>query len=249
MFFSKALLAGAFAAVAYAQSDILTFTSAPDSVTAGEPQTLEYTTDNLDAPVTITLRQGEADNLQDVTTLTDSATGGSFTWTPSNDLTDGSNYALQITQGSEVNYFGPFSVSGGSEVVTSIPASLSTVTGSMSIMPVPYPIPTTDAAGSVSLDVSTTAVAISSANSTTYVSPIGLGTVGTVSSYMPRNTTMSRATLTPATTTQTTAVATETDLQATAPPTDEPEASEGGAAALSAKGALALLIGAAAFFL
>lgn len=38
MFFSKALLAGAFAAVAYAQSDILTFTSAPDSVTAGEPR-------------------------------------------------------------------------------------------------------------------------------------------------------------------------------------------------------------------
>nr|KMM69798.1 extracellular matrix protein [Coccidioides posadasii RMSCC 3488] len=43
-----------------------------------------------------------------------SATGGSYTWTPSSSLVDGDYYALQINQGSDINYTNLFSISGGS---------------------------------------------------------------------------------------------------------------------------------------
>lgn len=64
--------------------------------------------------MTIILRQGPSNNLQDVETLTTSATGGQYIWTPSSSLPNGNNYALQIKQGDQINYFGPFSVQGQS---------------------------------------------------------------------------------------------------------------------------------------
>lgn len=57
-------------------------------------------------PATITLRKGAADDLGDVQVLTNDARGGSFTFTPSDSLPGGADYALQINQGGEVNYSG-----------------------------------------------------------------------------------------------------------------------------------------------
>ena len=77
--------------------------------------------------MSIILRQGPSDNLQDVETLTTNAQNGQFIWTPSTSLPNGNNYALQIKQGNEINYFGPFSVQGAS----------SSASASVSASPVP----------------------------------------------------------------------------------------------------------------
>jgi hypothetical protein len=79
--------------------------------------------------VTILLRQGLSGNLQDVETLTTDAKNGQFVWTPSTSLPNGNNYALQIKQGGEINYFGPFTVQGASSSA-STSASTSTSSGS-----------------------------------------------------------------------------------------------------------------------
>lgn len=131
---SNTLLVAAFAALAAAQSTVLTFTNVPNPITDGQPQAILYATNDTSnvspleerrvislaianhsqKPVTIILRQGASGNLQDVETLTTDANGGQFIWTPSNSLPNGNNYALQIKQGDEINYFGPFTVQGQS---------------------------------------------------------------------------------------------------------------------------------------
>lgn len=66
------------------------------------------------------MRQGPSGDLQDVETLTTDATNGQFVWTPSTSLPNGNNYALQIKQGDEINYFGPFTVQGASSSASSV---------------------------------------------------------------------------------------------------------------------------------
>jgi hypothetical protein len=109
------LLAAALALVA-AEAKIA-FTKVPgSSVTVGTSFTLEWDGAEDDAPVTITLKQGDPNDLTTVSLLTGNATGGSYSWTPSSDLVDGDNYALEISQGTgfdESNYSGEFSVTGG----------------------------------------------------------------------------------------------------------------------------------------
>lgn len=64
--------------------------------------------------MSIILRQGPSGDLQDVETLTTDATNGQYIWTPPTSLPNGNNYALQIKQGDQINYFGPFTVQGAS---------------------------------------------------------------------------------------------------------------------------------------
>ena len=84
----------------------------------------------MSQPVSIILRQGPSGNLQDVETLTSDAQNGQFIWTPSTSLPNGNNYALQIKQGNEVNYFGPFIVQGAT----------SSASSSMSVSASPVPM-------------------------------------------------------------------------------------------------------------
>ena len=94
--FAKALLVGALAAYAAAQSQVLTFTRVPNPVTDGEPQAITYATNDTSTPVEIILRQGAASNLQTVEVLTSDATGGQFVWTPRASIPNGADYALEI---------------------------------------------------------------------------------------------------------------------------------------------------------
>ena len=96
MFFTKALLLGALAVFAAAQSDVLTFTRVPNPVTDSEPQAITYATNDTSSPLMITLRQGNPNNLQTVDVLTTDATGGQFIWTPPLSLPNGIDYALEI---------------------------------------------------------------------------------------------------------------------------------------------------------
>ena len=92
-------------------------------------------------PITITLRQGLANALQDVEVLTSDAKDGQFVWTPSTSLPNGNDYALQITQNDQVNYFGPFVVQGASASASAYkPSSMSSSTMS-SVMASAYAMP------------------------------------------------------------------------------------------------------------
>ena len=83
-------------------------------------------------PISITLRQGLAGDLQDVEVLTGDAKDGQFVWTPSTSLPNGNDYALQIKQNDQVNYFGPFVVQGASASASSY-----SPTASVSASPMP----------------------------------------------------------------------------------------------------------------
>ncbi|KAI9889141.1 MAG: hypothetical protein M1814_005732 [Vezdaea aestivalis] len=114
MHFIQTLLVGASAfALASAQ---LAFTSFPSSVEVGKTYTLTYSGGS--GPVTILLRKGSSNDLRTIATLSSTATGGSSTWSPDASLPSGSDYALQITSGTETNYAGPIVLTGGSAAVT-----------------------------------------------------------------------------------------------------------------------------------
>ncbi|KAI4855188.1 hypothetical protein E4T45_03382 [Aureobasidium sp. EXF-8846] len=111
MHFLKTTVMGAFAltSLVVAQAPRLAFTRTPTEVTAGQPVT----------PATITLRKGDPSNLLDVFTLTNNAVNGSYTWIPDSSLDNASNYALQISQGYEINYSGLITLSGGNTAAVS----------------------------------------------------------------------------------------------------------------------------------
>lgn len=124
--FTKTLLLGALAALAAAQSTVLTFTNVPNPVTDGQAHAITFATNDTSSPVSIILRQGPSTDLKDVETLTTDARNGQYIWTPSTSLPNGNNYALQIKQGDQINYFGPFTVQGAS-TSSSMSASASPV--------------------------------------------------------------------------------------------------------------------------
>ncbi|KAK0278072.1 hypothetical protein LTR35_009394 [Friedmanniomyces endolithicus] len=108
---SKLLLASAFAAIAAAQSRVLNFTAVPAPFTDGQAYALTYATNDTNSPVTIVLLQGpSATGLQPVATLNADIHGGQYVWTPPTTLPAANDYALQILQGNQVNYFGPFQI-------------------------------------------------------------------------------------------------------------------------------------------
>lgn len=174
MLFFKTLLvsASALVSLAAAQSNALFFTSVPTAIQAGETYEITYEATDPNAPVAITLRQGSSTDLNTVTTLTSSATGGTFSWTVPDSFPDGGDYALQITQGDENNYSGQFAITGGD------PAAISSVSSRTA---------------TVSVSRSTITSSISSASSSLASAAI--------TSSIGRNTTLSSATLTRSTTT------------------------------------------------
>lgn len=132
-FFSAAFVGvSALVSLAAAQSNTLFFTSVPDLVTVGQTYTIKYTAPDSSSPVTITLRKGPSTDLSTIATLTSTSTGGSYKWTPDSSLVSGPDYALQITQGSEINYSGLFPIVGGSSSSASASGS-TTVTAAASL--------------------------------------------------------------------------------------------------------------------
>ncbi|KAF3481994.1 extracellular matrix protein [Arthroderma uncinatum] len=181
----KTLLAGAALVASVVAQGQIAFTSFPSNLVAGKPFEVKWTGGAPGAPVTITLRKGPSDDLKDVAVLTSSATGGSYTFTPSTSLVSGPDYALQITQGSQINYTGLFSITGG----TGKPSSTSATTTASSgypTKPVTKPVSTTHASMTIT----------NSANSTTMMTMTSSGTasMGT-GTTTHRNTTMATPTL------------------------------------------------------
>lgn len=89
-------------------------------VEAGKSYTITYSP--KDQPATFILRKGLSTDLQTIATV-GTGQGGSFTWTVDKALPNGADYALQVTQGSEINYSGQFPLTGGSASVSSAASS------------------------------------------------------------------------------------------------------------------------------
>ncbi|QIW96954.1 hypothetical protein AMS68_002472 [Peltaster fructicola] len=149
-------------------------------------------------PVTITLRQGISSNLDTLYDLTNTTIGGQYIWTPAADLPNGSDYALQITQGNQTNYYGPFRVQGytgplSSSSVATMPATMSgnvstaaPGTGTIS-MGTASPMPRNTTFSSATLAATTTTTVVmptgtSSAQTSTPATTGGAGGRGDISS-------------------------------------------------------------------
>lgn len=94
-------------------------------VEAGKSYTITYSP--KDQPATFILRKGLSTDLTTIATI-GTGQGGSFTWSVPSNLPNGADYALQVTQGTEINYSGQFGLTGGSaSALPSSGASTSTV--------------------------------------------------------------------------------------------------------------------------
>ncbi|KAL8704464.1 MAG: hypothetical protein Q9201_002380 [Fulgogasparrea decipioides] len=217
MHFTKSLLVGATAIVAAVaqSSSLIAFTSTPATVTAGSDATLQWSGGDPSQPVTILLRRGQSENLRTVAVVNGAATGTSTVWHVPEDLPNGSDYTFQISQGVDVtNYSGRFSVTGGS---TSSSATSSSSTSPTTRAPIPTGgvnslTATTSAPTSASavlqsaINSANDATTVAANNATTIIpggGALGTGAVGSGASglggatgtALPRNTTLSRATL------------------------------------------------------
>ncbi|KAH6998046.1 hypothetical protein BKA56DRAFT_664674 [Ilyonectria sp. MPI-CAGE-AT-0026] len=87
------------------------------TVVIGTPFTIEF--DGCAKGCTILLQNGSSKDLKTVETLTATATGGSFTWTPKDLPTD--TYAYKITENDtgDFNYSGQFEIKGDVAATTS----------------------------------------------------------------------------------------------------------------------------------
>lgn len=107
----------------------IAFTSTPVAVVVGQQVNITWGGGDGVTPVTITLRKGDPQNLQTISTLTSTGSDGYYLWTPDASLATGSDYALQITQGqSDINYSGPFAIIGGTGPSSISYSGLSTLT-------------------------------------------------------------------------------------------------------------------------
>ncbi|KAI9760476.1 MAG: hypothetical protein M1835_000156 [Candelina submexicana] len=225
MQYFKALLVGAFAAVAVAQQQTGTIQinaqTVPKVVTAGVPVPIGYSGGDPSAPVTITLRKGPSDNLATLNDLTTTATGGTFNWNPDKSLVDGNDYALTITQGpSQVNFYGPFSITGGASASASASSASVSASISSSAAASASSVVSSSAAALVSSIIQSYNASIASANSTiaaltnaTTTAPAFVANTaptGTGALTSTGNTTLSLATLTSLTSQSTSGSATST---------------------------------------
>ncbi|KAF1996287.1 hypothetical protein P154DRAFT_623361 [Amniculicola lignicola CBS 123094] len=178
MRFITSIFAGAaLIAAAYAQK--VQINEAPMSVEAGKSYEVTYGPATSDA-TTFILRKGLETALKNLTTLTNSATGGKYTWNVDRGLVDGDDYALMIIQNGEGNFWGPIKLTGGSGKSSSAVSSSATPTPSSA-----------SSASSASTTASASASASSSGNNT--VSSATLSSTGGASSSTSRPSTTSSA--------------------------------------------------------
>ncbi|KAF2187199.1 hypothetical protein K469DRAFT_630149 [Zopfia rhizophila CBS 207.26] len=126
-FFSTVLAGAAFVAAAFA----VEINDFPATAEVGKSYTITYSPAN-NAPTTFILRKGENDDLTNITTLTTTATGGSYTWNVDRALPNGKDYALQVVQNGESNYIGPIEIKGSSSTASASASSSASASASAS---------------------------------------------------------------------------------------------------------------------
>ncbi|KAF4461360.1 FEM1 [Fusarium albosuccineum] len=97
----------AFAAVALAEP---AFLNTNWDLTQGQPFTIKFS--GCESGCTIVLQNGDSDDLKDYKTLTASAEGDSFTFTPSGLPSDDYNFKITDNDSGEINYSSQFPYKG-----------------------------------------------------------------------------------------------------------------------------------------
>ncbi|KAI1176662.1 Ser-Thr-rich glycosyl-phosphatidyl-inositol-anchored membrane family-domain-containing protein [Nemania sp. FL0916] len=145
-----------------------------DGIESGS--TFEITWDDAQGPVTLKLKDGSEDNLQDVETITTGASGDSYSW--SVDSLPTGEYAIEISDGSDVNYSKMFTIEGtadssSSSSATPSASSSATSTDSSSSSETSEASSTSDSssASSTSASSTTTSAESSSTEASSSVTP------------------------------------------------------------------------------
>jgi len=112
--------------------------------------------------------------------------GGQYVWTPPTTLPAGNDYALQILQGNQVNYYGPFQILAATAPASSSSSSATSSSATTTAAATPLG-PVVVSPGSVSTNGSVSATLPATLVGTAMSAGTGVA--------MPRNTTMAMATL------------------------------------------------------
>ncbi|KAI1142814.1 Ser-Thr-rich glycosyl-phosphatidyl-inositol-anchored membrane family-domain-containing protein, partial [Hypoxylon sp. FL0543] len=172
-----------------------------ENIEVGKP--FEITWSDAVGPVTLTLKDGAADNLQTVGEITSGQTGQSYTWTPDSSLTSGT-YALEINDGTDVNYSKQFDIAGGSSssASSSSASASSTVsstlsTSTVSATTISSTVSSTSSASSTTSSASVSSTSSSSSSATTSGSSTSSSTSASSTSSASHTSASSSATVAP----------------------------------------------------
>ncbi|KAI9846481.1 MAG: hypothetical protein M1837_003901 [Sclerophora amabilis] len=108
----KSILVGVSALASLTFAQRLAFTSGPEgTVEAGTTSEIAWSGGDGN-PITLRLKNGDSDNLNTVSTIASGLTTNNYDWDIPTTITDG-EYSIEIAQGSDFNYYGPFEITGG----------------------------------------------------------------------------------------------------------------------------------------
>ncbi|EZF36042.1 hypothetical protein TMEN_5804 [Trichophyton mentagrophytes] len=197
----QTLLAGA-ALIAAVAAERASFTSFPENLKTGDSFTATWIGGDSQAPFDVLLCQGPSDDLHDVETVCSGVSGTSCIFTLPPSLPSGSDYALKLSQGDEVNYTGLFTIIGTHGTPSSAPASTTTSAPSSSspsgqpTKPVTKPAVTSTSQASMSMTNSANHTTMTTMTTMTSKPSSPTPSMGTATTTSDRNTTMSSPTLT-----------------------------------------------------
>ncbi|KAI1757086.1 Ser-Thr-rich glycosyl-phosphatidyl-inositol-anchored membrane family-domain-containing protein [Xylaria castorea] len=161
-----------------------------DDIEAGS--TFQITWTGAEGPVTLTLKNGKSGDLKTVQTITTNASGDSFVWPIDPSLPTG-DYALEVDDGSDVNYSKMFPIDGTVAATSSTASSSSTVSVTSS----------STASSSTTSSASTSTVSTSTASTSTVTTSSETSTSSSQStSTASHSSTMTRTTSSTPTSTQ-----------------------------------------------
>ncbi|KAI4240455.1 MAG: hypothetical protein L6R42_011518, partial [Xanthoria sp. 1 TBL-2021] len=236
----KSLFVGAACVVAAAAQKIA-FTGTPAVVRPGDSVPITWGGGDPNSDATVTLYQGDFRNLEFVRVIESNGRNNRTVWTVPNDLLNRNDYSLQISQGLDDNYSGPFSLTGSTAVSSSSSSRSSTATATASSSSSSSSA-TAAVAVVQSVIISNTTTTISDNNATTTVPAgiigTGVGASGSAATgtAMSRNTTMARPTL--SSTSSSSSEATSTSEESGSQPTGG--SSSGGGEEAPSSGAVAM---------
>ncbi|KAI0017641.1 Ser-Thr-rich glycosyl-phosphatidyl-inositol-anchored membrane family-domain-containing protein [Xylariomycetidae sp. FL0641] len=130
-------------------------------ITVGQPFTITWT--EATGPVTILLKNGPSDDLATVSEIASGVSGTSFTWTPESTIASG-NYALEIEDGTDINFSAMFPVTGGTAPT---PSAASTTMSMASTTSIATATSTEESSSSVSAESSESSSTATEAATTT----------------------------------------------------------------------------------
>ncbi|KAJ8120424.1 hypothetical protein ONZ43_g2864 [Nemania bipapillata] len=158
-----------------------------DGIEAGS--TFEITWDDAEGPVTLTLKDGSENNLQTVQTITTNASGDSFVWAVDPALVTG-DYAIEIDDGTDMNYSKMFTVDGVAATSSSVSSSATVSSTSSSAS---ASSTSSETSSTESSSTTTSSSATSTTTSTTVTSTTVSTSVTRTTSSTPTSTTSEAA--------------------------------------------------------